>query len=207
MSMTSRLATAMAVAAVGLGLGATNASAYRIDGISGNPFVYSGTAGAAHTYTTGEFFQLECPTKDTTFTGIADGAAMTVFTPSYGGEEACSFLGYPATVEQTGTWELTVNAGPNGTAEYNGDITIPAGTSTTVTVPILGCSWTVSGPQTFAHGVNGNNLRADDYGGGVFLEAAVYGISYVAAGCPFLSGNDGQYRTNGVVTIPGIAIS
>lgn len=206
MSLIKKIATASVVAAAGLGVAAANASA--VTGITGGPH-YTGVATQTHTFTVAEFYTIECPAEDTTFTGDVDGSVTTSFTPYYGGEDACSFFGFPATVEQDGEWDITLTSGPDGSGNYNGTIHIPSGTSTTISVPIVGCNVTVSGTQSFAHGSGGNIGQARNWGSGtgVDLEATVNGVSYTASGCPFSSGSDGAYSTNGVVSIPGITIS
>jgi hypothetical protein len=191
MSMIKKMATAGAVAAMGLGLSAASASAYAISGGA-----YTGTATANHTFTVGGAYQIECTSA--TFSGTATGAATTAFTPSYSG---CTFFGFPATVTQSGVWSITANSGPVG-GVYGGRVDIPAGTTTTIEVPIAGCTVTVTGAQGFAGAGSASNN-----GSGVDLEASVTGIVYSASGCPFPSGTDGEYLTNGPVTIPGISVS
>lgn len=200
MSMIKKMATAGAVAVMGLGLGAASASAYAISGGS-----YVGTASADHSFTVGGAYTIECPAGDTTFTGNANGTATTSFTPAYGSN--CSFFGLPAQVTQSGTWSITVNAGPDGLGWYTGSIHIPSGSVTTIEVPLAGCTVTVTGTQSFAHGSGGNVGRAKNVTGGTQLEAAVNNIAYTASGCPFSSGSDGTYNTNGPVNIPGVTVS
>ncbi|MBF6620462.1 MAG: hypothetical protein ITG02_09565 [Patulibacter sp.] len=215
MSIIKKIATAGAVAIMGLGVSAASASAYSIDGISGNPYHYTGIATSSHSFTVGGAYTISCPANNTTFTGVADGSDTTAFTPYFGADEnspngtgyVCEFFGLPARVEQDGPWSITVDNGPDIDGWYTGEVEIPAGTSTTISVTLAGCSVRVDGQQTFAHGVNGNVARAKNVSGGVELEAEVNGIAYTQTGCPFPDGNDGQYRTNGVVDIPGIEIN
>lgn len=201
MSMIKKIATAGAVAAMGLGLGAASASAYSVSGGA-----YTGTATSAHTFTVGGgAYTISC--ANATFAGTATGAATTAFTPSYSN---CTFFGFPATVTQHGPWSMTVTGGPNAAGEYTGKVEIPAGTSTTINVPLAGCTVVVSGYQDFPSTTGGSGTGSGtgvNSGGGVDLSASVGGVDYVATGCPFSSDNDGTYNTNGDVTIPGISIS
>ncbi|MBF6620461.1 MAG: hypothetical protein ITG02_09560 [Patulibacter sp.] len=215
MSLIKKLAMAGAVAIMGLGVGATSASAASIDGISGNPYHYTGFATNDHSFSMGGAYTITCPANFTTFSGVADGTATTDVAPYYGGNEAspngtgyvCEFFGLPVRVQQHGSWSASVTGGPDLAGWYTGQIHIPSGSSTTIEIPIMGCSYRVAGPQTFAHGVNGNIARARNVSGGVELEALVNGIAYTQTGCPFPDGNDGGYSTNGVVDIPGIEIN
>lgn len=199
MSRIQKLAIAGTVAAIGCGVGAATASAYSISGGA-----YVGTATGNHTYTNGGVYTISCPSVDTSFSGTATGADITSFTPAYG--SSCSFFGMPVTVTQSGTWSLRVIGGPVG-GWYVGEVQIPSGTSTTISQPLAGCTQVVSGAQTFTHGVGGNVIRLRNVTGGVELEASVNGIAYAASGCPFFSGVDGTYNTNGPVDVPGITIS
>jgi len=193
------IATAGAVAVVGLGVSAAGASGYSISGGS-----YVGTSTSNPSWTNGGAYTIDCPAADATLSGIATGADATVFTPAYGSN--CNFFGLPVTVAQSGTWSLRVVGGPSA-GWYTGELTIPAGTSTTVSMPLAGCTQVVSGPQVIANGVGGNIVRFRNVTGGVQLEAAVNNIAYSASGCPFASGTDGTYNSNGSVDIPGITVS
>jgi len=200
MSMIKKMATASAVAVMGLGLGAASASAYAITGGS-----YSGTATNDHSFTVGGAYTIVCPAADTTFTGSATGTDTTHFTPAYGSN--CNFFGLPAQVTQSGTWSIKVNGGPTS-GFYTGLIHIPASSTTTIEVPLAGCTVTVTGTQQFQHGTGGNIGQARNVTPtGVQLQANVKGISYTASGCPFSSAADGEYNTNGFVDISGITIS
>lgn len=204
MSMITKMATAGAVAAMGLGLGAASASAYSITGGA-----YTGQATSTHSFTVAGAYTITCPSAQTTFSGTATGSATTNFTPSYGaGATVCSFFGLPASVTQSGTWGITVTGGPDASGWYTGSIHIPASSTTTINVPLAGCTVTVAGTQQFNHGANGNVGRARNITPtGVELEASVNGVAFTASGCPFASGTSGTYTTGGVVTIPGITIS
>lgn len=189
-----------AVAMIGLGVGAAGASAYSISGGS-----YVGTLTTNPTWTIGGAYTIDCPAADVTFSGDATGADTTSFTPAYGVN--CNYWGLPANVAQSGTWSLRVIGGPDVAGWYVGEVAIPAGSSTTISIPLAGCTQTVSGPQTYTHGAGGNVIRFRNVTGGVQLEASVNTIAYSASGCPFPSGTDGTYNSNGAVDIPGITVS
>jgi hypothetical protein len=193
MNMVSRTAAVAAVAAVGLGAGAASAAAYSISGGS-----YVGTATSAHTFTVAGAFTLTCPASTTTFTGTATGAASSNFTPSYG--PGCTFFGLPASVTQSGQWTATVTSG--GPSTFGGNLHIPASSTTTIEVPSTGCTVRITGTQNFSGVGTTTNVP-----GGVQASFHVSGIVYKASGCPFASGSDGTYSTNGNVDIPGITIS
>lgn len=147
---------------------------------------------------------MDCPAADVTLAGSATGSDTTIFTPSYGTN--CNLFGLQASVVQSGTWSLRIIGGSSG-GWYSGELTVPAGTSTAINVALMGCTQTVSGPQTFTDGVGGNSIRLRNVTGGVQLEAAVNNIAYAASGCPIFSGIDGTYNTNGPVDIPGVTVS
>lgn len=201
MNLIQKMATAGAVAVMGLGLGAASASAYAISGGA-----YTGTATNAHTFTVAGFYTITCPASGTTFSGTATGSDTTSFTPSYGAPLSCTFFGLPASVTQSGQWQIKVTSGPVSGA-YTGEVVIPSGTTTTIEVPAANCTVTVTGGtlgQTFANAGTARNVTPT----GVQLSASVSGIAYTAsAGCPFTSGSTGVYNTNGNVDIPGITVS
>lgn len=183
---TKTIAT-IALAASTVGISTQSASAYSVSGGS-----YTGTATTAHTFTFGGVYTISC--SNVTYTGTATGAASTSFTPSYSG---CSFFGLPAQVTVSGSSTLTV------VSNSGGDFHVTYHTSSTITVevPSTGCVLTVGGTQEFTGGWMRN------YAGGVDVILAFFGISYTASGCPFSSGSDGTYNTNGNVTIPGITVT
>jgi hypothetical protein len=194
----SRLATAGVVAVLGIGAaGAATASAYSISGGA-----YTGSATADHTSTFGGAYVFECPSS---YFGTATGADTTSFTPDFG--FGCNFFGYPAVATQSGAWNLKVVAGPDMNGYYDGELTVPVGTTTTNESPLPGCSAAFSGPQAFRHGFSSTVIRMKNVGGGVTLEMDLNGIVYTATGPCFTSGSGGLYSTNGIVSIPGISIS
>lgn len=184
--ITTAAAAVVALSAAG---GATSASAYSISGGA-----YTGV-GAHHTFSVGGgAYTFSC--SSSSFPGTATGADTTSFTPSYSG---CTHLGFPLLVSQSGTWDLKVT-GSSGLV-YSGALEIPAGTSTTMSIPLMGCTFVVAGPQTFG------GVSMINYATGVNLSAAASSIAYTATGCPFGSGTDGTYNSNGDVVIPGITVS
>lgn len=200
MKASTTIAATAAFALVSLGLASTGASAYSISGGS-----YVGTATSDHSFTVGGFYTSTCPMADTSFVGTATGADASSFILAYGSN--CNFFGLPVAVTQSGAWEVEVTAGPDGLGWYTGEIHIASGATTTVEAPLMGCTGTITGSQVFQHGVNGNIIRARNVTPtGVQLEVAINGIAYAASGCPFPSGADGSFNTNGSVDVPGVAL-
>lgn len=199
MKMVSRVATAGAVAAVSLGLGAASAAAYSVSGGS-----YVGQATADHTFTVAGMYTITCPAAGITFTGTATGAASSSFTPHWGSN--CNFFGLPASVTQSGQWTETVTSGPIG-GVYGADFHIPSTATTTLEVPLAGCTVTITGTQSFSNGSGGTSTTTRNVAGGAEAGIRVEGLAYAASGCPFSSGTDGTYSSNGNISIPGITVS
>lgn len=164
--------------------------------------MYVAVGTSSHAGTISDFCTAECSTP--TSIGTATGSATSSFVPSLGD---CNWFGYPAEYTFSGAWDLTVTSGPDGSGSYYARVDIPAGSTVTADVPIVGCAVANSGPQSFASGSNGNVIRLRSVVGGVEAEATVFGIVHTSTGCPFSSGSDGSYSTNGVVTFPGVTIS
>lgn len=208
MSLMKKIATAGAVAAMGLGLGAASASAVTYDLTGGS---YEGIATEDHTFTVGGAYTITCDThggNPTTFTGDTEspGGPSTNFTPDY---SDCDFFGFPASVTINSPWLLTVT-GNTSTSNFTGEINIPdnAGHEVIIKVPLVGCEVYVNGSQTFKDGVGGTSLSGDEVGSDFELNAEVNGIIYTTNGsCPFGSGSDGVYQTNGAVTIEGVGVT
>lgn len=196
------IATAGAIAVIGLGVGVPGASAYSISGGA-----YTATPTVDHSMTVAGAYTVTCPAAQTAFSGVATGADSTAFTPSYGSTGACNVFGYPVTILQSGTWIFKVTSGPDASGFYGAEVQIPFGTTTTISVPIAGCTTTTTGSQTFQNGIGGNVVRVRNTSSGAQIEASVNGIAYSASGCPFSSGSDGVYSTVGVVDVPGVTIS
>lgn len=195
MTRFNRLVT-VGIAVLGMGVGAAEASAYSISGGA-----YTGTgAGSRLTFAAGHVFT--CPSS---YSGTATGADATSITPSIG--TACGYLGLPASALHSGAWNLKVIAGPDGSGYYEGELTIPAGGTTTAFVPMLGCTGSFSGPQVFRHGFSGTVIRLKNVGTDATLEMNLNGITYSATGTCFPSGTGGGYATLGVVTLTGVTIS
>lgn len=196
MKLPLKIAAAAATAAVALGIGASGASAYAV---SGGP--YTGTATSPNTFTLAGAYTVNC--AGMTISGNATGSATTDFAPSYSG---CSFLGFPATMVQSGVWSTKVTSGPFS-GRYRSDLTFTPLSVTTLNVPVAGCVVSVAGPQTFQDGIGGNVVQEQNVPGGVNFDATLNNIAYSASGCPFASASDGVYRTNGPISIPGITIT
>lgn len=209
MSIVKKMATAGAVAVMGLGLGAASASAAY--SISGGSYVGAPAAAASeHSFTVAGAYTITCPKPDTTFTGSATGSDTSAFTPYYGANngtgEVCEFFGFPSKVVQSGQWQVKVTG--NSGSTYTGQVIIPSGTTTTISVPIAGCTASVAGPQTFTNGSGGSVGTATNSGGGVNLTAVANNVAIASAvGCPFTTADTAVYNTNGAVRIPGITVA
>lgn len=190
--MFGKLALAGALAATGMAVCASGAVAFSLSGGA-----YGATATSANTATVGGgAYAMSCSTA--TFAGEATGAATTKFVAIHDG---CSFFGYPATVTQSGDWEFTVTS-TDGAGTYYGRLDIPAGASSTTSIPLAGCTVTVTGPQSVS------GILSSNYIGGLNVSAYMSGMSYTAFGCPFGSGSDLSYSTGvNPITVPGITVS
>lgn len=188
-----------ALAAVGAGLGASAASGYSISGGS-----YVGTPEVAVTATFDGVYTTDCGASSSSYWGTASGAASTNFTPSFGG---CSWVGFPATVSQSGAWSITVTGGPDFQGWYTGTLYIPSGTTTSFNAPVAGCTTTVSGAQSFSDGVGGNVVRIRNTSLGATAEYTVFGVVYTASGCPYSSGTNGVLSSNGSIRFYGVSVS
>lgn len=190
------LITTAAVAAA-LGVGATSAQGYSISGIAWNPYAYTGASTAAATFKLARLYTVEC--QDMSVSGSATGSWTTDFTPTYSN---CSFVGFPATVSQSGNWSTGIVAGPTGGGTYYADFSIPPWTTTIISVPIAGCTVTISGSQWVVAPVHFQNSWP-----GAEMDIDVHLVNYTASGCPFSSGTDGTIESNGPINIPGITVS
>lgn len=200
-----RAGTVGAVAALTLALGTAGASAHAISG--------GGYSGAAVNDT---WFALDqgaynftCAANVVTVSGDADGTGTTTFTPDFGGVGDCYFV-VPTTVTQSGAWDLTVTSGPHAGGWYHGTVDVPTATTTAIYVPLLSCTATMTGSQSFTHGSGGSVVRVRNVvPTGAEVELAFNDFDYTAAGggCPYSSGNDGWYTTDGPIVIPGVTVS
>lgn len=183
-----------------LGANAPGASAYSITGGS-----YTGTATSDPTFTVADAYTITCPAALSTFGGTATGWSVTYFRPSFGGVDDCEFFGFPAEVQQDGSWGLTVTNGPSANGFYTGDLHIPVSTTTTIEVPTVGCTVTITGTQNFGHGIGWNVVRAFNLMGGIGVALDVVGAAYKATSCPFSSGTDGEFTATFVASGPVIS--
>lgn len=186
------LIIAAAVTAATLGLGAAPASAYSISG-----GIYTGTANSSTTFKMAGY-TVEC-TFATTYSGTASGSASTSFTPAFSG---CGFVGFPATISQSGSWSLTIN-GSTGSSAYQGGFYIPWGSTTTITIPLAGCTVTIPGGQSFPNAVTALNAMG---GAAVQIVTSAWMSFTASSGCPFTSGSFGEINL-GVITMPGVTFS
>lgn len=190
MQLISKLATAAAVATVAVGAGATAASAYSISGGA-----YTGASTVGPTFTFGGAYTHTCSAMS--MSGSATGSDTTTFTPSFSG---CTFLGLSVPVSQSGAVSLKVT-GDDGFGTYYGELAVPAGVTTTLSNPVMGCTIVIAGPQTLG------GIEMLNTGTGVELSATVSGFAYTTSSCGFGSASNGVLRTNGPVVIPGITVS
>lgn len=192
-----KLATASVVAVLGLGVSAVGASAYSISGGA-----YAAVSSAGHSSSIGGAYTIVCDPP--TFSGSATGSATTSFTPAYAN---CDFFGHPAEFTLSGAWELTVIGGSGPSGPYYARVDIPTGVNVTTAVPLVGCEIYNAGPQSFVNGVGGTTVTLWNTPAGLQVDADVYGIGYTTNGaCPFVSGTDGEYHTNGSVIFPGVTV-
>lgn len=187
------LITTAAVVAAVLGASVTSASAYSIAGGT-----YTGTATSRVRFDFAYAYQVECRT--TSVSGYANGSSSTEFTPEF---SDCTFFGLPATVSQSGSWFANVLAGPTSGGWYYADFYIPASTTTTVNVPLAGCTVTISGSQWWVAPVNYRNVTPL----GIEMDFYIGLAAYTASGCPFGNGTDASISTSGRIDIPGITVS
>lgn len=195
MKLFSKVAAVAAVTTLAVGGGATAASAYSISGGA-----YTSVPTSTPSLTVGGAYGFLCSAWS--ISGSATGAATSGFTSAVSG---CSFFGVPLTVAQSGNWNLEVTGG--GGSSYTGEVEIPAGSTMTWDGPLMGCTFTITGPQTFRHGVGANVVEMENVGAGVELTLYWENVVYAASGCPFGSGSDGILDSGGVIEIPGITIS
>lgn len=184
-----RLLAVTASAAAICGAGAAGASAYAISGGS-----YIGTNTGPVSFSLDGAYTFDCDTV--TYSGNATGAASTSFVPAF---DDCTFFGLPATASQSGAWSTTVTSGPIG-GSYTGSLSIPSSSTTTLSVPLAGCTVTIDTPQAFAGSTTFTNTIP-----GVGIQITVAPFSYTAVGCPFSSGTHGHYSA--LIDLPGVTVS
>ena len=195
MKLFSKLVTTAAMAALAVGGGATAASAYSISGGA-----YTSATSSTVKLTLAGSYTYAC--SSTSFSGVATGADTMTMTPAFGG---CSYYGFPWVITQSGAWKIKVTGGsaPN----FTGELEIPAGVTTTWTLPITGCTFVISGPQTLRHGVGGNAAVIRNMGTGAELSFHLNGIAFTATSCPYSSGTNGVLDSGGGISLPGITVS
>lgn len=175
--------------ALSCGVATAGASAYSISGGA-----YTGTNSSLMTFSFDSgAYTFTCATA--TFSGNATGAASTAMTPAFSN---CFFFGFAATVSQSGAWPVTIDYGPVGD-DYVGSVDIPTAVTTTLDVPVLGCTVTFDGMQSFP-----GSTTLTDTSVGVDAEIDITGLWYSTSGCPFSSGSSGTL--GGTLSVPGIAL-
>lgn len=182
-----------------LALAGISAGAAGAIGYNGGPF--AATSPGDHVFTLGGFYDIECPSVSAT--GNATGSDTVSLTMSFTG---CDFLGFPATVSASAPWsfQLIKPPPPPGVPFYLTALTWTTGMTTTITIPIAGCSVVFAGAQIFSHGAWGNHLISETQTSGVEIVSTVDNAYYTASGCPFSSSTNGRYT--GTFFLPGIAI-
>lgn len=176
------LAAAGATAMLGLGISAA--------GAQGSPFEFD----------FGGVYTMSC---NVSFAG-SGGSGMTVnLLPSF---DSCEFVGFPATVSQSGIWRLPISSGPSG-GWYGGNFTVPSGTTTIVDVPLWACTVSMSGPQTASHGVGGTIVQVRNVTGGIELNLDVsVPLASASGGCPFSSWGSVGMSTGAPAYVPGVTV-
>jgi hypothetical protein len=196
-------ATTLALA----GVTATGASAaYDLTGGD-----YASTSFNQHTFAFDQGnYTVPC---DVSFAGNTDNvpgdAASTMLTPTFSN---CDFFGFPVTATTTDPWKLTVTyadiLSPYG-ASATGSLSLPEGAEASFEIPLLGCAWTITPSQTIEHGAGGNSLTMTNNWaeGDTQANVAAAGLSYTTNGfCPFGSGDNLSYQSNGPIVFPGVDI-
>lgn len=194
-----RLARITAIGTATLTLAGITAVGASAIGYNGGAF--TATAPGSHTFTLSGFYDIEC--SNVSATGNATGSDTVSLTTSFAG---CDLLGFPATVTVSPFWDFQlIKPPPPPGMPYRTALIWTAGTTTTITIPIVGCSVVLAGPQLFSQGVGWNHLTSANETGGVEITTNLYGANYTASSsCPFVSGSDGQYT--GTFFLPGVAI-
>lgn len=201
--MAKRLAAVAVTAAMGLAVGAAAASADGFDLTGGD---FTGTATADQELTIDGVYTSTCSTLDVD--GNTEAVTGTPAALAFGFSFAsCTAFGFPPTITSSGSWQFEVTSKISSSPPtYAGQLRFPSGSSTTIHVPIAGCSWTVAGPQTFTHGAGGNVVTAVQNGSTLQISVSIQGISYTASGCPFGSGSNMTYDSNGPIDLPGVTV-
>ena len=158
---------------------------------------FTATSPVKHTFTFAGAYTFECSSPSATGTGGFAGVSLTV---SLSG---CKYLAFPATVTTSGPWDFPLVTNLGG-GRYANRLSWPSGTTTTISVPIAGCTIVIPGGQIISHGVAGAVLVSENKTGGVEMTNHVTGIAFTASGCPFSSGVYGEYE--GRFFLPGVAI-
>lgn len=198
MGIISKCAIAATVAAIGVGAASTTASAITI---TGGPAV-SATWDAWPTFTVAGSYTVSC---EGGFAGSVTGATTMSIRPSF---TNCENFGFEVLMDWFGDLELNVKSGAAGYYYY--EVGIPSGTVMTLSMPVVGCEVSVSGPQTIGAGMGvvGTMYNALMPAASVILDANADGIAFTTNNaCPFSDDDQGTFSSNGNATIEGISIT
>lgn len=202
MNLISKIATAGAVAAMGVGLGAAGASATITLSPPNTPFVGTGTT--VHSFQAGDF-TVTCTGAGSTFTGNTANSSTNVipFTAAYTNCDV-DITGdiLPVEITVRSDWALTYQSKLGGVVTSRVDLTTPAGGGAAVIIDItdLGCSISVA-PQSNLSSVTATNVASPT---GVNVNANV-AASYTT-NCPLINPS-GSATYTGSVNIPGITMT
>lgn len=202
MNTMTRIATAAALAAVGMGASASIASAYTLDPPS-TSFTGTNSGLGNHIFTAGGA-PVSC--SSASFAGATPASGPTAsFKATYTG---CTLTlgGIPlsATVTTNSNWDLTVTG---GTGPWTGDVSITSGSphAVVIRVPAVGCELYVDAANngTLSQ-VTGTNTTPT----GVRLVANVVNISYTQNGsCLGVPASGSNATYTGSVQINGVTIT
>ncbi|MBF6619402.1 MAG: hypothetical protein ITG02_04130 [Patulibacter sp.] len=192
-----KLAGIIAAAILGASVAAASASAYDITGGS-----YVGSSTAPHSLTFGGVYTVTCHVDFAGHTeNVVGDTAATDMTPAYSN---CDFFGLPATVTSAAPIRLKVTA---DWPPFSLSIDLYILGIKLIEIPIVGCQVAVSSPQSLLDGTGGNSIVGANVGSDFEWGASVQNIAYTTNGaCPFGSGSDGAYDTNGPVTLQGVSV-
>ncbi len=201
MKLINKLATAGAVAVMGLGLGAVSASANIALDNTDPTGAFTGT-GSNHTFAAGD---LTVTCVDATFTGNSNNATTTLI-PFHAEYDDCTVdlagIPLPALVTTNSDWDLDYASGSIAGNNLLADVIItPAGSGPAVQidVPDFGCSIDIDAQSGLSSVAASNGIS------GAELAAAVSGIAYTTD-CPLIDPSGfGGYE--GDVVIPGVTIT
>lgn len=200
MGIISKCAAVAVAAAIAVGASASAASAITI---SGGP-TFTAAWDSSPTMSLGGVYQTSCTGG---FSGTVTGGTTMTIQPDL----ECTNTGFPVAFDAPDGLELEIVSGPDGFGIYGYTVTVPSGTAVVASMPIAGCTVTVSGPQTLGSGlVAPVGYMQNVLSGGlpaIELDASVGSIAYTASGCPVGSDTNGTFDSNGPGVISGVSIT